>query len=227
MKYTIDFYKRFLLLVRKGDILPEHYQEIADLLPLTNGNTGAIKSLLPRVQRALSGECCIDDRNSRRVIDRIRQAHYELGGNSLAPLNDFSITNGSGGHKKLGDLSHGTATHESHYNFEEFYIYHDESEPTDDCVSNDIASPHDGTSIGMISGSNPVGSDGELTEYTVNDVLVSEIFTSNKPSGEPHVDFGALEEASKEAEEWVEYKLNRPLHVKIWDNIKSLFGKLF
>lgn len=81
--------------------------------------------------------------------------------------------------------------------------------------------------MGMISGSNPVGSDGELTEYTVNDVLVSEIFTSNKPSGEPHVDFGALEEASKEAEEWVEYKLNRPLHVKIWDNIKSLFGKLF
>ena len=86
MRYTVDFYRKLLVLVSVGDIKSSDFQGIANRLPETKGNGGAVKSILPRIERALSGEFRESDKKRIATLYRIRQAHYGLGGAKLASL---------------------------------------------------------------------------------------------------------------------------------------------
>jgi hypothetical protein len=86
MRYTVDFYRKLLVLVSAGDIKSSDFQGIANRLPETKGNGGAVKSILPRIERALSGEYRESDKKRTATLSRIRQAHYGLGGCILGPL---------------------------------------------------------------------------------------------------------------------------------------------
>ena len=90
MRYTVDFYRKLLVLVSVGDITSNEFQGIADQLMETKYNAGAIKSILPRIERALSGQCRYSDLKRVATLQRIRQAHYGLGGGTLARLNGFN-----------------------------------------------------------------------------------------------------------------------------------------
>jgi hypothetical protein len=90
MRYTVDFYRKLLVLVSAGNITSSHFQGIADKLPETKSNGGAVKSILPRIERALSGEFRESDKKRVATMYRIRQAHYALGGRKLAPTNNFN-----------------------------------------------------------------------------------------------------------------------------------------
>jgi hypothetical protein len=86
MRYTVDFYRKLLVLVSVGDITSREFQGIANKLPETKGNGGAVKSILPRIERALSGDFRESDKKRIATLYRIRQAHYGLGGCKLAPI---------------------------------------------------------------------------------------------------------------------------------------------
>ncbi len=116
MKYTQEFYVRLLLDIEGKTITPIMRQSITHRFDELDTD-GATKSLLPRVVRALSGNCCVDDKlksgSGRGFVKLVRAAALEINPNKVLGEVTYTRTNGTKGHKKLGTLDGSCDSHNS------------------------------------------------------------------------------------------------------------------